>query len=368
MSALHRWKGLARRGAVVFALGALLAPPAADAQATGGAKRRSTCVDCAAESRRLRALEKLDSLQWIFEHERLDDGERDRLRREMSVAVRELQSAIGELRVEMGDLERARAEAWSAGQGRAVAIMGRPSGYLGVSFDGPNTEEHRRGERIIRFYAYPRIALVEPSSPADRAGIRSGDTLVAMNGIDVVEKEISLTRMLVPDEPLLLRLRRDGTATDLRVVVGRPPAYVVQRSTPSVGALAPSAPEMTARVSTRAGRAAQVAPAAPVAAAPTVASVWVYSSGVAGAKVESVTDGLGKALGVSNGVLVLRVGPGTPAHRAGLRDGDVIVRVAGSDVRTVRDLQQQLEHNDGGRGVRLVIVRDRKQRELTLRQ
>lgn len=351
---------------MLLLMAAVLAPPAAFAQAAGATKRRAPCADCESEIRRAKALERLDSLQWEFEHERLTDGQRQRLRREMALAVRELQAAIGNLRVEMGDLERAPAEAWAGAPRIAYSFSTRPRGYLGVSFDGPNTEDFRGEERIIRFLTYPRISLVEPSSPAETAGIRVGDTLVAMNGVDVLEREISLTKMLVPEQPLVVRLRREGTARELKVTVGRAPAYVVQRVMHPMAPTPAEAPGAVARV--RPPQPARPPAAALAPAAPAVTGVWVYSDGVAGAKVETVTEGLGRALGVEHGVLVVRAGPGTPASRAGLRDGDVIVRAAGMPVGTVRELRSALERHDDGAGVKLVILRERKQRELILRQ
>lgn len=357
-----RWRG----SAMLLLLATLIVPAMASAQAAGtAAKRRAPCADCESEVRRAKALERLDSLQSEFEHGRLTDEQRERLRREMALAVRELQAAIGTLRVEMGDMERAQAEAWGTPR-VAYSFSAKPRGYLGVSFEGPNTEDFRGEERIIRFLTYPRISLVEPSSPAETAGIRVGDTLVAMNGVDVMEREISLTKMLVPEQPLLVRLRRDGSARELKVTVGRAPAYVVQRVMPPMVPLPAEAPGAVARVRTpqpaRAPSAVYVGPGA------SATSVWVYSDGVAGAKVETVTEGLGRALGVERGVLVVRAGPGTPANRAGLRDGDVIVRAAGQPVGTVRELRATLERHAGSDGVKLVILRERKQREVTLRQ
>jgi len=357
----------ARRRAVLLLLLAatVLLPALAEAQAAAGTRRRASCVDCEADARRERALLRLDSLRFEFEHEKLSDARRELLRKEMAVAVRELQAAIGDLRVEMGDIERAQVEAIAAPR-IAYSYATRPRGYLGVTFDGPSMEELRGEERVIRFLGYPRISLVEPSSPAERAGVRVGDTLVAMNGIDVLEREISLTKMLVPDEPLGVRLRRDGALRELKVIVGRAPAYVVQRWTaPPMPAEAPGAVGAVTSVRTAPTPRAPGGAAPP---APAVASVWVYSDGVAGAKVETVTEGLGKALGVEGGVLVVRAGPGTPALRSGLRDGDVIVRAAGQQVSTVRELRSALQQYNSGDGVTLVILRERKRREVTLRQ
>jgi len=95
-------------------------------------------------------------------------------------------------------------------------------------------------------------------------------------------------------------------------------------------------------------------------------AVWVMTDGVAGAKVETINQGLGKTIGVRSGVLVLRVGPGTPAYESGLRDGDVILRAAGRSVSSVRELRALIER-ENDTDVTLMIQRDRKRREVTLR-
>ncbi len=60
---------------------------------------------------------------------------------------------------------------------------------------------------------------------------------------------------------------------------------------------------------------------------------------VAGAELSPLNASLGHYFGTSSGLLVLRVAPGTPAARAGLRPGDVIVRAADHAVRDIPDLR-----------------------------
>lgn len=228
-------------------------------------------------------------------------------------------------------------------------------GYLGLSFDGPNVEERRNNERVIRFLDYPRIALVEPGSPAERAGVAEGDTLLALNGSDVRSSELELTALLVPGRRLSVRVRREGRPLDFRVVVAPTPAYVISRMMPmpEVPGMPPlpSMPAMTAMPEWRALSAMSATPL----------------DGVAGARLESVSQGLGRALGTKYGVLVLQSAPGSPAYESGLRDGDVILRADQLPVRSVSDLRQTLEEADGDKGVRLVLLREHKQREITLR-
>jgi serine protease Do len=95
--------------------------------------------------------------------------------------------------------------------------------------------------------------------------------------------------------------------------------------------------------------------------------VWVSNEGVAGARVETINEGLGKAIGVKQGVLVIRAQPGTPAYRSGLRDGDVVLSADGRQLVRVNDLRAIVARGDGEEGVKLVIVRERKRRDVTLR-
>ncbi|MEJ2504575.1 MAG: PDZ domain-containing protein, partial [Gemmatimonadota bacterium] len=67
----------------------------------------------------------------------------------------------------------------------------------------------------------------------------------------------------------------------------------------------------------------------------------------------------------SEGVLVLRVAERTPAARAGLRPGDVIVRAAGRAVETVGELRSLLARTDPG-STELRVVRKGRVHTLTL--
>jgi S1-C subfamily serine protease len=64
------------------------------------------------------------------------------------------------------------------------------------------------------------------------------------------------------------------------------------------------------------------------------------------------------AVGHARGVEVLSVMTDSPAQRAGVRVGDVVVAVDGQGVESVRGLQRLLTEADIGREVELGIVRD----------
>ena len=75
-------------------------------------------------------------------------------------------------------------------------------------------------------------------------------------------------------------------------------------------------------------------------------------------------------LGVEEGALVQSVSGGSPAERAGLRPGDVIVEMGGDSIRTVEDLYSAIRRRDPGDAVKLRVVRDGERRtvEVTLAQ
>ncbi|MHB1313494.1 MAG: PDZ domain-containing protein, partial [Gemmatimonadaceae bacterium] len=163
-----------------------------------------------------------------------------------------------------------------------------PDGYLGVTFNGSFTvNRERNGPERFRFQEPPEIVTVESGSPADRAGMRSGDHMVALDGRDVTEREVVFARYLVPGRKLPVRLRRDGKEQTVIVQVQkRPDGFgdqcndldLIMRQPmppmPPMSAMAPMAPAAPrGMVFVRpAPRAAPAAPAQP--AQPGFPSVW----------------------------------------------------------------------------------------------
>jgi S1-C subfamily serine protease len=63
------------------------------------------------------------------------------------------------------------------------------------------------------------------------------------------------------------------------------------------------------------------------------------------------------------GVAITGVRPGSPAERAGLQKGDVLVRFGDVDVKTLEDLTFALRSKRAGDRVPLVFTRDGQRRE-----
>lgn len=91
-----------------------------------------------------------------------------------------------------------------------------------------------------------------------------------------------------------------------------------------------------------------------------------------GIQLQEVTTEIAAAIGLkhSGGVLVADVIDGTPAQKAGLRDGDVILGIAGEEVRTANELSRRVASFPPGKKVEIEVHRDGKIRniEVTLGQ
>ena len=353
---------------------------------------RSSAAAASATERQLRALERrADSLSWLYsEADELSVAERRRVGEMLDRTVEQIEllsarlatmdrgdAPPGAVRVRLSPMTGSQAQTFMR---RALteskAVM--PRGWIGIVVSGPAREPRvENGELIVRYLAHPAIVSVEPSSPAERAGLLPTDTLVAYDGKDVRDSDIAITRLLEPNRQLMVRVRRDGRTLDVPVRIADAPTRIEWRRQMSVE-VAPPAP-LPSVAFPRAPMAAPapmpstpaMAPPAPTMATPMPRVLFGFGSvsGVAGAQLVAVTEGLGHTLGVRNGVLVTNAPEGSPAYESGLRDGDVITRASGALIRNVADLRERVAAaaSNGEHGVALEFVRGKRTRKGTLR-
>jgi serine protease Do len=89
-------------------------------------------------------------------------------------------------------------------------------------------------------------------------------------------------------------------------------------------------------------------------------SRMTWRSTILGIEAEALDGQLAEFFGVKEGVLVRTVMPGAAADKAGIKAGDVIVRVDDVKVATPADISARLRALRG-RPVSVVVVRDRKE-------
>jgi serine protease Do len=361
--------------AAALTLAAGVAPRTLSAQREQVTARRAGTELPVAQLQRLQAT--VDSLVRLFEGAELSPGERLRIGREIDAMVSQLE----------GRRMRAAREAYGnllpRDDHELEPLFPRPvvaRGWIGIVVSGaPTVLRLERDETMLRYLTYPEIVSVDPSSPAQRAGLAPGDTLLAYDGRDVRAAEISMTRLLRPRATVRVRVRRDGRVRELPVVVAEAPTRIRLRRSDElrdaqepwslrdgpVVAPFPDAPPMPR---------GPMAPPARVGGAPMpvmapLPPAFELANGIAGAQLVTVSEGLGRTLGLRSGVLVTSVPVGSPAGESGLREGDVIVRAGSQAVRSVLQLRQLVARaaDEGARGVPLDVIREKQRRTITLR-
>ena len=90
--------------------------------------------------------------------------------------------------------------------------------------------------------------------------------------------------------------------------------------------------------------------------------------GYLGVQIQPLDPEVAKRLGLGEktGVVIAKVGPGTPAAKAGLQDGDILLEFAGQAVKDPRSLQRLVAGQAMGKNVELTVYRDGANKTLTL--
>jgi serine protease Do len=239
-----------------------------------------------------------------------------------------------------------------------ATAQGKPRGWIGISLSASLDEsESPDGDVIWRFYGYPVVESVDPGSPAKRAGIEVGDVLLAFNDRDLAKEVIPHDEILTPGKRMQVRLRRGEQTRTIALTVMEVP----NRRRAVVMPIAPRAPQV------------MLPSKVVVQAVPDLAGTILFGSSTTallGAELMSVSGlppDFARALGRSEGLYVLNVGPGTAAARAGLRDGDLIVSAAGKELASARQLQRAMSAASSRSELRLGVLREKKEIALTLR-
>ncbi len=239
----------------------------------------------------------------------------------------------------------------TAGQAIGInsQIFSRSGGYMGISFAIPIDEAMRVADQLRTNGKMTRgrigVALgemtkeaaeslglgkprgayvrnVEPGGPAASGGIESGDVILSFNGREI-NKSTDLPRVVGDTKPgstATVQVWRKGSARDLTVTV----------------------------TDTESTQAASKKPDAPVANANSVS--------IFGVAVVDLSDAKKKDLNIKGGVEVTSLGDG-PLAKAGVRPGDVIIRIADADVTGVKQFETLVKGLDANKAVPVFIRR-----------
>jgi len=90
--------------------------------------------------------------------------------------------------------------------------------------------------------------------------------------------------------------------------------------------------------------------------------------GFLGVVIQQLTSDLAKSFNIekTQGILVAQVSEGTPAEKAGLKTGDVIVEYKDRPVKDIGDFRNRIAQTPPGSSETLVIIRDGERREINV--
>jgi serine protease Do len=221
------------------------------------------------------------------------------------------------------------------------ALAAASRSYLGVGVREVDAEIAR--QKKLPEERGVEITSVAENSPAEKAGLKKGDVVLEFNGQPVqgVEQFIRLVRETPVGRSVTLKVSRDGAIHTLTATIGK------CRNCGPFGALSPfEIPDIQTWSFDL----------------PNVYTSW--RSGVLGIEAEALQSQLAEYFGVKEGVLVRSVKPDSPAARAGLRAGDVIIKAGETRVTKPRDISQALR--SAGKSLELTIVRDKRETTVTV--
>jgi len=198
-----------------------------------------------------------------------------------------------------------------------------PQGWLGVVLSDEGTEG-------------VTVTGVKEGSPAEKAGIKEGDRILELDGRKVERpRDIrGAMRDLEPGDTVQIRIRRNSQEKTLTATVGKAPDRFFRGH-------APLWQEHEGQRALELG-------------------MLDMRRTYLGVRIQSMTEDLRAYFKAprGRGLLVSRVEEDTPAARAGLRAGDVIIAVDGKGISDRSDIAQALSDHEPGDRVPVKIVRD----------
>jgi len=261
-----------------------------------------------------------------------------------------------------------KAEALSSGMAEAIPIdivksvtseikeKGRVErGWLGVSIE--ENEEGKVG-----------IIAIEKESPAELAKLKEEDMVLKIEG-----EEVTSTKMLAkeirkrkPGKTITLKIERNGKEIDVKVKLGEYSEKNVRIELESkfprlFFAPKPPKPPLVPKL-----RALRKLPKPPEPPEPKIFSWGLEHRKYIGIYLEEINRELSEYFGVKEGrgLLVAKITKDSPAEKAGLKVGDVIIKADGIRTERARDLTGVIQDKEKGGRIKLELLRNKKVRSV----
>lgn len=261
-----------------------------------------------------------------------------------------------------------KAEAASSGMAEAIPIdivksvtseikeKGRVErGWLGVSIE--ENEEGKVG-----------IIAIEKESPAELAKLKEGDIV-----LKIEREEVASTKMLAkeirkrkPGKTITLKIERNGKEIDVKVKLGEYSEKYVRIELESKFPRLFFAPKLPKPPVVPKLPKLRKLPKPPEPPEPKMFSWGLEHRKYIGIYLEEINRELSEYFGVKKGrgLLVAKITKDSPAEKAGLKVGDVIIKADGIRTERARDLTRVIQDKEKGERIKLELLRNKKVRSV----
>jgi predicted metalloprotease with PDZ domain len=227
------------------------------------------------------------------------------------------------------------------------AMLNHSQGYLGVGLRDIDTG--RAAQLKLKEARGAEIVTIDHDAPAAKAGLRVHDVVLGLNNqpIDGEAQLSHLLRATPPGRMVTLLISRDGQQQTLTV-------QLADRSTIEASAWSQHIPVPQPDDDQP----------DPASAGPSFGSGFISPLGTnplyTGLNLDMLGPQLANYFGVhdGSGLLVRRVDDNSPGSAAGLRAGDVIVKVNGQVIATTNQWFHVI-HANRGKQIQLTVIRDK---------
>jgi len=213
------------------------------------------------------------------------------------------------------------------------------------------------------------VEKVVENSPAAQAGLQAGDVIIKFEGeeIESVRKLSRLISEVAPDHQVKLTILRNGSEQEITATMGKREVPAIfngnfkmempnLQNLPKMPAM-PKMPDMSKLPQVQALPNGQ---GGFIWKGDGETSFFFGANRQIGVSVSSLTKQLGEYFGAADGkgLLINNVRENSPAAKAGLKAGDIIVEADGKEIKNNTDLIRTLNEKKEG-DVQLTIIRDR---------
>lgn len=229
-----------------------------------------------------------------------------------------------------------------------ISSADEDSGWLGVEI-GEVTREKENDLKLSSARGVI-VAAVEPDSPAAKAGLKENDVITQYDG-QTVEGTVQFRRLVretPPGRTVALVVSRDGASQNLSVELGDRGAFSEKQGK-----------EMQWKMRDYGNAHSFVVPKFNLDFGPSTVEVLDARTPILGISAEDLSGQLGAYFGAPDGkgILVREVRPGTPAEKAGLKAGDVIIKLDGKPIHSLAELREQLRAKSDQQALSVGVLR-----------